>query len=53
MWNLCDIYSFIGLYFIYQHVYSCVIQHIIFVCKMYKLMNEQTSHDFHYQVVTC
>jgi len=24
MHNLCDIYSFIGLYFIDQHIYSCV-----------------------------
>jgi hypothetical protein len=23
-------------------------QQIIFVCKMYEPMNEQTSHDFHY-----
>ncbi len=24
MWNLCDIRSFIGLYFIHQHIYMCV-----------------------------
>jgi hypothetical protein len=24
MWNLCDIHSFIGLYFIHQHIYMCV-----------------------------
>jgi hypothetical protein len=28
-------------------------QRMIFVHKMYKPMNEQTLHDFHYYFITC
>ncbi len=39
MWNLCNIYSFIGLYFIYQHIYPCL-KHVFNVCySCVKCMN--------------
>jgi hypothetical protein len=30
------------------HVSNVFLMHDIYVCIMYKPMNEQTSHDFHY-----
>jgi len=49
MQNSCDIHSFIGLYFIHQHIYPCV-NHVFntwYSCvKMYEPLNERTSHDF-------
>jgi hypothetical protein len=48
MWNSCDIYSFVNLYFI-THLFVCqtCFQCMIFMCETYEPMNEWTSHDFH------
>jgi hypothetical protein len=55
MQNLCVLFIYNFLLHLSTHLSMCqtCFQRIIFMCKMYKPINEQTSHYFYYLFVTC